>query len=160
MMTKLVEQTLESRRDESSDSYELQESVIRLHKYALGICELQEYVVRLEKLVKIDELQNTMASIPDPSKSRGPGVRPENMRDTIASVTRSIEIPIKNISDFSREEPVINGKIVRKLYHRQQQVAQKFLGQVNIMNAAEKNDINSMIEILKLMDDCENVLKL
>ena len=159
-MTKLVEQTLESRRDESSDSYELQESVIRLHKYALGICELQEYVVRLEKLVKIDELQNTMASIPDPSKSRGPGVRPENMRDTIAAVTRSIEIPMKNISDYSREEQFINGKIVRKLYYRQQHVAQKLLGQVNIMDSTERNDINLMLGILKLMDDCENVLKL
>ena len=174
MMTRLVEQrdkTLELlsyRRDASSDSYESQESVIRLLKDALGICELQEYVVSLEKLMRIDEIQNAMASIPDPSinnassttEPRGPGVQPKNMQDTTASVTRSIEIPIKNMSDFSSNEPVINGKIVRRLYYRQQQVAQKFLGQVNIMNAAEKNDINSMIEILKLMDDCENVLKL
>ncbi|CAG8677807.1 11792_t:CDS:2, partial [Paraglomus brasilianum] len=140
MMTKQSDKTLELlsyRRDASSDSHESQESVIRLLKDALGICELQEYVVSLEKLMRIDEIQNAMASIPDPSinnassttEPRGPGVQPKNMQDITASVTRSIEIPIKNISDFSSNEPVINGKIVRRLYYRQQQVAQKFLGQ-------------------------------
>ncbi|CAG8522022.1 6239_t:CDS:2 [Paraglomus occultum] len=156
MMTKLIEQ--------SDKTIELLSPIVRVLKDAMGICEIQEHAVNLEKLVKIGELQNTMASIPDPSitnalEFRGPSAQSENMRDTIAAVTRNIEIPMKNISDYSREEPFINGKIVRKLYYRQQQVAQKYLGQVNIMDSAERNDINLMIAILKLMDDCENVLK-